>query len=258
MPRIDDLGLRADTAAGWAAAEVAGPVTSAGENVWIDNDLVKCDGVTKVANLPRAGSGTYAAINRATPGNLGVAIGDSLTQGSQDNTTQAVGESWFAYACAMSGQTIQFARNAGVAGNTTQNMIDRFDTDVTPYGGGTWASRGAGIGAAIAHVLARDGARVLCLDVPAAPVPGAPVASTASPAAPVAPLGTPLTTPIRSMPTEGDYVIGQAVPKAPEGYVHKLAANGQGYLYTREGRPVFESKAEVDARGLLLRLLGEA
>jgi 3-oxoacyl-[acyl-carrier protein] reductase len=30
----------------------------------------------------------------------------------------------------------------------------------------TGASRG--IGAAIAHVLARDGARVLCLDVPAA------------------------------------------------------------------------------------------
>lgn len=62
MPRIDDLGLRADTAAGWAAAEVGGPATTAGENVWIDNDLVKCDGVTKVNDLPRAGSGTYAPL----------------------------------------------------------------------------------------------------------------------------------------------------------------------------------------------------
>ena len=60
MPRISDLGFRADTAAGWAAAEVGGVATSAGENVWVDNDLVKCDGVTKVASLPRAGSGTYA------------------------------------------------------------------------------------------------------------------------------------------------------------------------------------------------------
>ena len=32
MPRIDDLGLRADTAAGWAAAEVGGPATTAGES----------------------------------------------------------------------------------------------------------------------------------------------------------------------------------------------------------------------------------
>ena len=68
MPRIDDLGLRADTAAGWAAAEVGGPATTAGENVWIDNDLVKCDGVTKVNDLPRAGSGTYApAYKRGLP-----------------------------------------------------------------------------------------------------------------------------------------------------------------------------------------------
>lgn len=62
MPRESDLGFRADTAAGWAAAEVGGVATSAGENVWIDNDLVKCDGVTKVAALPRAGTGTYAPL----------------------------------------------------------------------------------------------------------------------------------------------------------------------------------------------------
>lgn len=52
-----------------------------------------------------------------------------------------------------------------------------------------------------------------------------------------------------NMTEDGQHVIGNAVAKAPEGYVHKLAANGTGYLYTPEGRPVFESKAEVDARG---------
>lgn len=91
------------------------------------------------------------------------------------------------------------------------------------------------------------------MPMPSSPAPvmaDAPAAPAAAPApAPAPSVGLPLTTPIGKMPTDGDYVIGAAVPKPPEGYVHKLAENGQGYLYSRDGRPVFESKAEVDARG---------
>ncbi|MFM9850138.1 MAG: hypothetical protein ACKVP3_23650 [Hyphomicrobiaceae bacterium] len=68
-------------------------------------------------------------------------------------------------------------------------------------------------------------------------------ASNGVPAAPAAKAVGP------NMTEDGQHVIGNAVAKAPDGYVHKLAPNGTGYLYTPEGRPVFESKAEVDARG---------
>jgi hypothetical protein len=65
--------------------------------------------------------------------------------------------------------------------------------------------------------------------------------------------GVPLAPTARSvapnMTEDGQFVIGNAVAKPPDGYVHKLAPSGAGYLYDRSGRPIFESKAEVDARG---------
>lgn len=42
--------------------------------------------------------------------------------------------------------------------------------------------------------------------------------------------------------------VGPGVPKAPEGYVHRVAPDGSGFLYGANGQPVFESKAEADAR----------
>jgi lysophospholipase L1-like esterase len=59
LPRTTDIGLRADTAAGWAAQEAGGPALNAGEDAWVGTDIVRGDGVTTVASLPRAGSGTY-------------------------------------------------------------------------------------------------------------------------------------------------------------------------------------------------------
>lgn len=41
---------------------------------------------------------------------------------------------------------------------------------------------------------------------------------------------------------------GNAVPKPPEGFIHKAAPDGTGFLYDERGQPVFESKAEADAR----------
>lgn len=41
--------------------------------------------------------------------------------------------------------------------------------------------------------------------------------------------------------------VGPSVPKPPEGYVHKSAPDGSGFLYRPDGQPVFESKAEAEA-----------
>ena len=135
MPREWLIQHRAGTLAEWAAAEASGPVLLAGERAYITDlklDVVG-DGVTKVASLGGVGSGAYAPLSGARPGSLAVALGDSVTAGDNDNATQAVGESWFAYACALTGQKLQFGRNSGIGGNTTAQMLARFDTDVTPY-----------------------------------------------------------------------------------------------------------------------------
>lgn len=73
----------------------------------------------------------YAPLPTARPGNVAVFLGDSITIGSDAATVH--GECWPLYACIMSGQRIQYGRNAGVAGNTSAQMLARFDTDVTPY-----------------------------------------------------------------------------------------------------------------------------
>lgn len=63
-----------------------------------------------------------------------VALGDSITLGSE---SYASGEwhrgSWARLAAGMSGQRFRLVRNAGIAGNTSAQMLTRFDTDVTPY-----------------------------------------------------------------------------------------------------------------------------
>ena len=63
-----------------------------------------------------------------------VALGDSITLGSE---SYATGEwhrgSWARLAAGMSGQRFRLVRNAGIAGNTSAQMLARFDADVTPY-----------------------------------------------------------------------------------------------------------------------------
>lgn len=94
-------------------------------------------------------------------------------------------------------------------------------------------------------------------DAPAAPAPppvlGAQPAPGPAPAAPAPGMPAPAAPIAKNVPAtvgdDGQYVIGNAVPKAPEGYVHRIAPNGQGYLWSKEGRPVFELKTDADARG---------
>jgi len=67
------------------------------------------------------------------PSNRFVFLGDSITQSADDNPNQQRGPAWPIIASVTSKGRIVHARNAGVGGNTTQNMIARFATDVTPY-----------------------------------------------------------------------------------------------------------------------------
>jgi len=76
---------------------------------------------------------TYAPLLRARPGNRAVFLGDSITAGGDDEPNLYRGVSWPTYASVLSGQRIQYVHNAGVPGNTTAQMLARFDTDVTPY-----------------------------------------------------------------------------------------------------------------------------
>lgn len=84
---------------------------------------------------------------------------------------------------------------------------------------------------------------------PAAPSAAPAPAAGLAPAA--APTGAPSARPAQPTQDIGDLVVGQAVPNAPEGYVHRLAPGGRGYLWTRDGQPVFESRVEAEARARL-------
>lgn len=46
-----------------------------------------------------------------------------------------------------------------------------------------------------------------------------------------------------------DLVVGGPVPKAPDGFVHKQAPDGRGFLYQADGTPVLEPKSQADERG---------
>ena len=72
----------------------------------------------------------YAPIN-VRPGNLAIFLGDSITSASE--TSSLLGASWPVYASIMSRQRIQIVRNAGAPGETTTQMMARFDTDVAAY-----------------------------------------------------------------------------------------------------------------------------
>lgn len=86
---------------------------------------------------------------------------------------------------------------------------------------------------------------------PSDDIPTVPSFAPRSPWAPAAqPQQAPQQLGIQPAATSPDYVFGHAVPKPPEGYVHKAAQDGSSYLWSRStGQPIFESKAEAEARG---------
>lgn len=63
-----------------------------------------------------------------------VPLGDSITFGSDNpSNNNSRGLSWPMFAEALSDGKFHYVRNAGVSGNTSAQMLARFDTDVTPY-----------------------------------------------------------------------------------------------------------------------------
>ena len=99
MPADKRIKIRRGTAAEWATAETSAAQLAAGEVAWVDNDLVKGDGTTKVASLPRAGTGTYVQnpIRRwlqklhTDPANAKyVRVGDSTSDAAAGGATGAI------------------------------------------------------------------------------------------------------------------------------------------------------------------------
>ena len=56
-----------------------------------------------------------------------VALGDSITFGS---TVPQAEDSWFWQLACTEGSPVRYAHNAGIYGNTTEQMLERLDTDV--------------------------------------------------------------------------------------------------------------------------------
>lgn len=84
-----------------------------------------------------------SAVNRLAPriggdllrGNRVVFLGDSLTQGDQDNANGSPGSTlWPNIAVYESGGRLRYVRNAGVAGQDSDGILARFDADVVAYG----------------------------------------------------------------------------------------------------------------------------
>lgn len=75
----------------------------------------------------------YARMSAARPGNRVVYLGDSITAASWQNSTLTQGSSFPLYAQMLSGGRALTVRNAGVSGERSDQMLARFDTDVTPY-----------------------------------------------------------------------------------------------------------------------------
>lgn len=60
-------------------------------------------------------------------------LGDSITQSGWQTSSQLQGSSFPLFAMLQAGGRIVVARNAGIAGDRSDQALARFDTDVTPY-----------------------------------------------------------------------------------------------------------------------------
>jgi lysophospholipase L1-like esterase len=83
--------------------------------------------------IETVGPGIFSPLSSARPGSRFVFLGDSITLGSDSGPNVNRGDAWPVYAALASRWRVGYVKNAGVAGNTTAQMLARFDTDVTPY-----------------------------------------------------------------------------------------------------------------------------
>ncbi|MHC6592443.1 GDSL-type esterase/lipase family protein [Arthrobacter sp. C152] len=81
----------------------------------------------------RLDSFSIADASAARPGNRVAFLGDSITQSAWQNSTQLRGSSYPLYAQMLSGGRVLTVRNAGISGERSDQILARFDTDITPY-----------------------------------------------------------------------------------------------------------------------------
>jgi lysophospholipase L1-like esterase len=81
----------------------------------------------------------YAPLSQGRPRGDFVALGDSLTNntGLYTENPQFYQDSLPSHMAAQSNGVLRLLHNAGVSGNSTAQMLARFNTDVTPYNPGT-------------------------------------------------------------------------------------------------------------------------
>lgn len=80
-------------------------------------------------------SNAYAPFRNARPGNRVVVLGASIENlhSFRTATAENFGYDWPTYAMLLSGGRFNLVQNMAIGGQTTQQFIDRFDTDVAPY-----------------------------------------------------------------------------------------------------------------------------
>lgn len=90
--------------------------------------------------IKTAGTETNTALRAAFVqerlGNRTVYLGDSVTQGATQNSTNYTDSSFPMFAQMLSQGRVLNVRNAGIGGNKSADALARFDTDVTPYAPG--------------------------------------------------------------------------------------------------------------------------
>jgi len=85
--------------------------------------------VSQSGSLAKAAGGpSFAPVGRSVYGNRWVALGDSITQAA--STSSSFGDGWPTYAGLLSAQRINLVYNAGIAGNTSADILSRVQADV--------------------------------------------------------------------------------------------------------------------------------
>ena len=109
---------------------------AAGNDARLSDTRTPTDGsvtTAKVANGAIVRAKLGSDVVPATSGNVAVVLGNSVDVLQESPSANSRNSSWFNYCSILSMQQFCYGYNAGIAGNTTAQMLARFDTDVAPY-----------------------------------------------------------------------------------------------------------------------------
>lgn len=98
--------------------------------------LLKSNRVTGGLKYQLPGGGSVGVLAGAVAPRTVVLLGDSLAQNAKTETATSLyttGRDWLGYANATNSGQLTVVKNAGVSGERTNQMLTRFDADVTPH-----------------------------------------------------------------------------------------------------------------------------